>query len=109
MAKDYVFWSRGDHMLGETAGAFAIDKALALFTPARKSKPVKRVRVLVVRWIDVSQRRNPSIHRGKSPASWCVGPLGMLMSAPYGIVVPSENSKPSFAITLRVIPTKTSG
>jgi hypothetical protein len=49
MAKDYEFWSRGDHMLGENAGALAIDKALALFTHARKSKPVKHVRVVVVR------------------------------------------------------------
>jgi hypothetical protein len=56
MAKDYMFWSRGDHMLGGTPGAFAIDKALAFFTHARKSKPVKRVRMLVVRWIDISQR-----------------------------------------------------
>jgi hypothetical protein len=56
MAKDYVFWSRGDHMLGENAGALAIDKALTLFTHARKSKPVKHVRVVVVRWIDVNQK-----------------------------------------------------
>jgi hypothetical protein len=56
MAKPYVFWRRGDHMLGEHAGAFAIDKALALFTHTRKSKPVKHVRVVVVRWIDVSQK-----------------------------------------------------
>jgi hypothetical protein len=51
-----VFWSRGDYILGENTGALAINKALALFTHARKSKSIKHVRVVVVRWIYVSQK-----------------------------------------------------